>query len=92
MSVQMKYDYKEALERENVQQTIIDDLRNSNISGLPNSITDQQLLLFYRACEYDFEETRNVIKNYYEHKRKTLEHFANRYPEAPEIQQCLENQ
>ncbi|XP_063709067.1 alpha-tocopherol transfer protein-like [Culicoides brevitarsis] len=59
---------------------------------MPSSITDQQLALFYRACKMDFDTTRTVIEAYFEHKRCTPEHFSDRDPLSPEVQQCLDNQ
>ncbi|XP_063695585.1 alpha-tocopherol transfer protein-like [Culicoides brevitarsis] len=92
MSLQMEFDLNEALKREEVEQDVLDKLRKSDIPSMPDSITDQLLLLFYCACEKDFEVTKQVIKNYYEHKPNALEHFSKRDPDSAKIKQCLQNQ
>lgn len=92
MTLQLGFDLAKALERENVEKTVLDKLRTSNIPKMPNSVTDQQLLLFYCACEKNFDDTTACIKNYYDHKTKAPEHFARRDPDSQKIQQCLQNQ
>uniref|UniRef100_A0A336JZM6 CSON006029 protein n=1 Tax=Culicoides sonorensis TaxID=179676 RepID=A0A336JZM6_CULSO len=92
MSLKFGFDLNEALKREEVEYSVLVNLRNSDIPGMPTCITDHQLLMFFRACRRDFEVTRTVIQAYYEHKRSTPEFFSNRNPLAEEIQQCLDNQ
>lgn len=92
MSFTLGFDLDEALKREEIEQSVLDKLRHSDIPGMPDSISDHQLLLFYRACQREFDDTRNVIKEYYEHKRTTPEHFTDRNPLSAEVQQCLDNQ
>lgn len=50
-----------------------------------------QLLLFLDACGGP-EEGARVAKIYYEIKKNSPEHFKNRDPESPQIQQCLSHQ
>lgn len=92
MTLKLGYDINEALKREEIEQSVLDNLRNSNIPGMPRSISDHQLLLFFRACKREFDTTRTVIEAYYEHKRSTPEHFSDRNPLSDEVQQCLDNQ
>lgn len=92
MSLQMEFDLNDALKRENVDKSILDNLRKSDIRCMPESVTDQHLLLFYCACEKDFNVTKQVIQNYFEHKPTALEHFSHRDPDSPKIKQCLQNQ
>lgn len=92
MSLQMEFDLNDALKRENVEKTTLENLRKSKIPGMPESITDQHLLLFYCACEKDFNVTKQVIQNYFQHKPNALEHFSGRDPDSPKIKQCLQNQ
>lgn len=86
------FDLNEALKRENFSPNILTELRKAKISGMPENITDQQLVLFYGACEKNFEETKETIHNYFAHKRNTPEHFSNRDPASEKIKQCLNNQ
>lgn len=92
MTLRLGFDLDEALKREEIEQTVLKNLRSSDIPGMPNSISDHQLLLFYRACQRDFKNTRTVIEAYYEHKKCTPEHFSDRNPLSAEVQQCLDNQ
>lgn len=55
------------------------------------SIIDQQLLLFLDACG-GVEGATKVIKIYYKIKNNSPEHFSNRDPQNPKIQQCLRHQ
>lgn len=50
-----------------------------------------QLLLFLDSCG-GVEEGAKVAKKYYQIKKNSPEHFSNRDPESPNIQQCLKNQ
>lgn len=92
MSFKLGFDLNEALKREQIEQKVLDNLRNSDIPGMPNCISDHQLLLFFRACKRDFNTTRTVIEAYYDHKKTTPEHFNDRNPLSKEVQQCLDNQ
>lgn len=92
MSLQMEFDLYDAMKRENVEQTILDNLRSADVPMMPKSITDQHLLLFYCACEKDFDVTKQVIQRYYEHKPGALEHSSRRDPDSPKLKQCLQNQ
>lgn len=86
------FDLEEALQREDVAPNILTELRKAKISGMPENITDQQLLLFYCACQKNFENTKSTIEKYFEHKRNTPEHFSNRDPTSDKLQQCFNNQ
>ena len=50
-----------------------------------------QLLLFLDSCG-GVEEGARVAKIYYQIKKNSPEHFLNRDPENPKIQQCLQKQ
>lgn len=91
-SLSLGFDLDEALKREDILPNVLSELRKAKISGMPESVTDQQLVLFYSACEKDFDNTKECIKNYFEHKRSSPEHFANRDPSSDKINQCLNNQ
>lgn len=91
-SLNLGFDLEEALKRTKISSNVLSELRKAKIPGMPESITDQQLLLFYDACQKDFEETKETIQNYYEHKRSSPEHFVNRDPASDKIKQCLDNQ
>lgn len=86
------FDLNEALEREQISPNIMSEIRKAKIPGMPDTVTDQQLVLFYCACGKDLEDTKETIQNYYEHKRSTPEHFLNRDPTSDKVKQCLDNQ
>lgn len=92
MSFKMDFDLHDALKRENVDKAILDSLRKSDVPSMPESVTDQHLLLFYCACEKDIDVTKQVIQKYFEHKPGALEHFSLRDPDSQKIKQCLQNQ
>lgn len=92
MSLNLGYDLDEALKREGVQRDVLKKLRDAGIAEMPDSVTDHQLLLFYQACDKDFDDTIRTIVKYYMHKKNATEHFAARDPVSPHIQQCLKNQ
>lgn len=92
MSLKFDFDLNGALNRENISKRILYDLRESQPKGMPDSITDHQLLLFYSACDQDFEKTRDAIQSCYKYKRNVSSFFSNRDPSSEIIQQCLNNQ
>jgi hypothetical protein len=90
----LSYDYKKALERENLKQENIksfrEKLKTSKI--VPQSVVDKQLLLFLNACKSDVDKSVKLIENYYKIKRSAPEFFANRNVDSDDIQNCLKNQ
>lgn len=92
MPLHFDFDLNTALERENVSKRKLCDLRESQPKGMPDSITDHQLLLFYSACDKDFEQTRDAILNYYKYKRNVPSFFSDCDPTSESVQQCLNNQ
>jgi hypothetical protein len=90
----LSYDYKKALERENLKQENVNLLREK-LKGskiVPQSIVDKQLLLFLNACGSDIDKSVNLIENHFKIKKSAPEFFANRNVESEEIQKCLKNQ
>lgn len=53
--------------------------------------SSSQILLFLDSCG-GVDEGAKTMKIYYEHKQKTPEHFVNRDPGLPKIEQCLQHQ
>lgn len=47
------------------------------------------ILMFLRCCKFDVEKTKVKIKNFYAMKARTVEWFANRDPNLPEIDELL---
>lgn len=92
MSLKFDFDLNTALKRENISMRTLCDLRESQPKGMPDSITDHQLLLFYSACDKDFDNARDTIQNYYKYKRNVSSFFADRDPSSDRVQQCLNNQ
>jgi hypothetical protein len=93
MNLDLDYDYSEALQRQGRKQSDVDALRQSMLSFavIPKSITNKQLLLFLDSCE-TIENATRVAKKYYDIKKSSPEHFLNRDPQHPKIQQCLGHQ
>ncbi|XP_059619779.1 alpha-tocopherol transfer protein-like [Phlebotomus argentipes] len=89
--VDLEYDLDEALKRENLTRDNLGKLREPPIPGVPTNITDKQLALFLNACG-TVDETRKVIKIYYEARRNSPELFAERDPTRSDIQKCLQCQ
>lgn len=88
----MGYDLEEALEREGLSREDLKALRNPPIEGVPTTITDKQLACFLDACDKNIDETRKVLKIYYDIRKTSPELFSNRDPISAPIQQCLQNQ
>ncbi|CAO1404895.1 unnamed protein product [Diamesa serratosioi] len=86
------FNYEEALQRLNCDQSEVNLLRNgvNNSDKIPKTITDKQLLCFLNACD-GVEDALKVLKTYYE-IRKNYAVFKNRDPSSEAIQQCLKNQ
>lgn len=88
------FDYKKALERENLKQESVDLLRvklkHSKI--VPLAIVDKQLLLFLNACKNDVDKCVLLVESYYKIKKSTPEFFSNRNVESEDIQKCLKYQ
>ncbi|CRL02024.1 CLUMA_CG015172, isoform A [Clunio marinus] len=93
MDFDLEYDYMEALKRQGHVQADVDALRNivESYSIVPKSITNKQILLFLDSCG-GIEEGARVMKIYYQIKKNSPEHFLNRDPQNPKIQQCLKHQ
>ncbi|KFB43516.1 AGAP003733-PA-like protein [Anopheles sinensis] len=92
MEHDMGYDLEEALEREGLSREDLKALRNPPIEGVPTTITDKQLACFLDACDKNIDETRKVLKIYYDIRKTSPELFSNRDPLSAPIQQCLQNQ
>lgn len=92
MSVNLGYNIEDALKREDISRQVLDDLRSANVANMPDNLTDRQILLFYMACDKNFDTAKNCIAKYYSHKLGATEHFTNRDPQSSQIQQCLKNQ
>lgn len=86
------YDLEEAIKREGLSKSDIQALRSPPIEGVPLDITDKLLACFLNACKKNVQETRKVIKIYYQDRREAPELFDNRDPLNPKIQQCFQNQ
>lgn len=88
------YDYKKALERENLKQENVNLLRERLKSSkiVPKSLVDKQLLLFLNACKSDVDKSVILIENYYKIKQSAPEFFSNRNVDSKDIQKCLQNQ
>jgi len=93
MIYDLEYDYSEALKRQDHKQSDVDTLRSvvGEFPIVPRSITDKQLLLFLDSCG-GIEGASKVLKTYYKIKKNSPEHFFNRDPQSPKIQQCLGHQ
>jgi len=93
MIYDLEYDYSEALKRQGHKQSDVDTLRSvvREFPIVPRSITDKQLLLFLDSCG-GVEGASKVLKTYYKIKKNSPEHFVNRDPQSPKIQQCLGHQ
>lgn len=92
MDYELGYDLDEALKRENLSLSDLKSLRTPPVDGVPVSITDKQLLLFYNGCNKNIEFSRKVMKIYYDSRRITPEHFSSRDPKSEKLQQCFEAQ
>ena len=92
MSHELGYDLEEALKREGLCRNDLKALRKPHIQGAPHNITDKLLALFLNACDKDIEETRKVIRLYYEARRNAPEQFSNRDVFSPQIRHCFANQ
>lgn len=88
------YDYKKALERENLKQENVNLLREKlkNSKLVPQAILDKQLLLFLNACHSDVDKSAILVENFFRIKKSAPEFFANRNVDSEEIQKCLKNQ
>ncbi|EAA05957.5 alpha-tocopherol transfer protein-like [Anopheles arabiensis] len=92
MEHDLGYDLAEALEREDLSREDLKALRQPPVEGVPATITDKQLACFLDACDKNIDETRKVLKIYYEARKNGPELFNNRDPHSAAIQQCLQNQ
>ncbi|XP_058116319.1 alpha-tocopherol transfer protein-like [Anopheles ziemanni] len=92
MEHDMGYDLEDALKREGLSREDLKALRNPPIEGVPTTITDKQLACFLDACDKNIDETRKVLKIYYDIRKTSPELFSNRDPLSAPIQQCLQNQ
>lgn len=92
MDYDFAFDLEEALKREGLSRDDLEALRNPPVDGAPTTMTDRQLACFLDACNKDVEETRKVIKIYYETKLDSPELFDDRDPFSAKIQQCFQNQ
>ena len=88
------FDYKKALERENLKQKSVDLLRVKlkHSKDVPLAIVDKQLLLFLNACKNDVDKCVLLVENYYKIKKSTPEFFSNRNLDSEDIQKCLKYQ
>uniref|UniRef100_A0A182UD92 CRAL-TRIO domain-containing protein n=1 Tax=Anopheles melas TaxID=34690 RepID=A0A182UD92_9DIPT len=91
MEHDLGYDLAEALEREDLSREDLKALRQPPVEGVPATITDKQLACFLDACDKNIDETRKVLKIYYEARKNGPELFNNRDPHSAAIQQCLQN-
>ncbi|ETN60609.1 phosphatidylinositol transfer protein [Anopheles darlingi] len=92
MEHDLGYNLEEALEREGLSREDLKALRNPPIEGVPSSITDKQLACFLDACDKNIDETRKVLKIYYDARKNAPELFNNRDPLSAPVQQCFQNQ
>lgn len=88
------YDYKEALERQNLKQEDVNRLRElvQGSENVPKVIADQQLLLFLNAFKNDVEKSAKKIESFYKLKQTTPEFFENRDLESEAVQSSLDHQ
>lgn len=93
MNIDLEYNYAEALKRQGRTQLEVDAIRDvvRQYPIVPKSITDKQLLLFLDSCG-GVQEGAKVCKFYYKLRSTDKEHFKNRDPDHPKIQQCLAHQ
>lgn len=92
MPLKYDFDLNTALDRENISKRSLCDLRESQPKGMPESITDHQLLLFYSACGENVQQSRDAIQKYYKYKRNISSFFSDCDPTSQSVQQCLNNQ
>lgn len=92
MAHDLGYDLEEALKREGLNRNDLVALRSPPIEGVPLDITDRLLTCFLSACNQNIDETRKVIKIFYDARRDGPELFNDRDPFSPKIRQCFQNQ
>ncbi|KAG5679565.1 hypothetical protein PVAND_009125 [Polypedilum vanderplanki] len=94
MSCDMKFDLKEALKRQNIAKSDIDQLREKlkKFKHVPHKMmSDKKLLCFLNACN-GIDDAASVVSTYYEIRQTYPSIFTNRDPLSKEVQQCLNNQ
>lgn len=92
MEYELGYNLDEALKRVNISISDLKALRSPPVDGVPDSITDKQLLLFYNGCNKNIEFSRKVMKINYDARRNAPEHFSSRDPKSDKLKQCFEAQ
>ncbi|XP_070500251.1 alpha-tocopherol transfer protein-like [Chironomus tepperi] len=88
------YNYKEALDRENLTQENINLLREKlkNSKVVPQSLADKQLIFFLNTYKNDVDKSAALVETCYKLKKSAPEFFKDRIVDSKEIQNCLENQ